>query len=583
MKHALVAIILLVTLVRAVLAQTTQATTPATSPDGKLDYGVEGLTFPPVVVINGHSARTAELLGDAYRRREPLVWKRTQYVADLGAVALPAGAPFVIDAMSDPAPHVRAEAARAAAQIGEASLLPHVEKLIGDTDAVVRREAVLAAGSLARRHNQSTTAIARGLTDPQPPVVAAALQAAWTAQHAAAAAAKLPSLPPELQVEAAVALARMKDADHAPALLPMLGGDVAQRVAALQAFGEIARPGQHDAIAKMLTDAHPTVRRAAITAIGRLDPDVTRGPVAIKMLQDADPTVREAAVRVLTPVATSQALSAIAQQLDVDYAPLHAATRQALIRPADDAMRAATIALAADMLAHANLRRQEDASYVLGRLRSDANFDGHVALLKWDAASAAKLDWSLIAQAAESMGLIRNPKSADALMTLVAAAPDALAKTRRPQRNDMARAMSNALVAAGRLGHRAALAESVRILKLNPEDCPVDLRAAAAFAIGVLSDPGAAPPEGVNFFAIYSSPFEGRATKIEAIKAPGNMCHAGSADRLKEISTTDGTADLRWLAHWSYQRCANQQVPYVAPRTRHEPPVTINDLPKNQP
>jgi HEAT repeat protein len=579
MTRALVAVILVVALGHLVAAQTTQPTLA----DGKLDFGVEGLTFPPVVIVNGHTPRTAELLGDAYRRREPLVWKRAQYVADLGQVALSAGAPFVIEAMSDPAPQVRAEAARAAAQIGEASLLPRLEKLLADTDANVRREAVLAAGPLARRHNQSTTAIERGLADPQSAVTAAALQSAWTAEHAAAVAQKLSSLPPELQAEAAVALARMKASPHAPALLSMLGGDVPQRVASLRAFGEIAKAGQHDAISKMLTDAHPTVRRTAISATGRLDPEITRGPVAVKMLQDADPTVREAAVRVLAPVATSEALSAIAQQLDIDYAPLHAAARDALIRPANDAVRGATIALAAEMLAHENPRRREDGSYVLGRLRSGAAFERHLALLKWDRAGAAKLDWPVVAQAAESLGRIGDTRCAAALMTLVTAAPDALEGMQRPQRNHMSRAMSNALVAAARLGHRPAVAEAVRILQLNPESCPTDLRAAAAFAIGALGETGAATPDDVNFFAIYDSPYEGRDAKFEALKALGNLRHAASAARLKEISETDGTPDLRWIAHWSYQRAARQEVPYTPPTARREPPVTITDLPGNQP
>jgi HEAT repeat protein len=580
MKCALAAIILVAALAGVVAAQTTQ---PAL-PDGRLDFGVEGLTFPPVVIVNGHTPRTAELLGEAYRRREPLVWKRTQYVADLGHVMLAAGAPFVIEAMADPAPQVRAEAARAAAQIGEASLLVHVERLVGDSDGAVRREAVLAAGALARRHQQSTTAIERGLADPQAAVTAAALQSAWTAAHAAAVAHKLPSLPPELQAEGAVALGRMKAADHAQALLPMLGGDVVQRLAAVRAFGEIAKAQQHDAIAKMLADPHPTVRRAAITATGQLDPEITRGSVAIKVLDDdADPTVREAAVRVLTPVATSPALVAIARQLDSDYAPLHAAARDALVRPADDAKRAQAIALAAEMLAHANPRRREDASYILGRLRSGAAFERHVALLKWDRAGAAQLDWPVVAQAAESLGRIGDPRSTAQLMTLVTAAPDALEGMQRPQGNHMSRAMSNALVAAARLGHRPAVAEAVRILQLNPDTCPADLRAAAAFAIGALGEAGGAPPEGVNFFAMYASPFEGRDTKLEALKALGNLRHAASSARLKEISDTDATPDLRWIAHWSYQRAARQQVPYTPPTAPREPPVTITDLPKNQP
>jgi hypothetical protein len=76
---------------------------------------------------------------------------------------------------------------------------------------------------------------------------------------------------------------------------------------------------------------------------------------------------------------------------------------------------------------------------------------------------------------------------------------------------------------------------------------------------------------------------KGDAAKIEAIKALGNMRYAASAERLKQISLADGTADLRWIAHWSYERAANARVPYTPPTERHETPVTISDLPKNQP
>jgi HEAT repeat protein len=232
------------------------------------------------------------------------------------------------------------------------------------------------------------------------------------------------------------------------------------------------------------------------------------------------------------------------------------------------------------MLAHPNPLRREDASYVLGRLRSDAAIDRHVALVTWDPAAPAKSQWPVIAQAAESLGMIGDRRAIGPLMIIVKASPDALAGVERSQLNAMVRAMANALVAAARLRHRPAIEQSVRILALNPEGCPADLRAAAAFAIGVLSEPGAAPPGDVNFFAIYSNPYEGHVAKIEAIKALGNMRHAASADRLKELSQADPTRDLRWLAHWSYERCANTRVPYTPATDRREPTVTIFDLSK---
>src|SRR5258705_283226 len=68
---------------RALFAATAQTTAPG---EQQLGFGTEGLVIPPVQFVNGHTPRTAQLLGEAYRRHEPLVWKRVQYVAELGEV-----------------------------------------------------------------------------------------------------------------------------------------------------------------------------------------------------------------------------------------------------------------------------------------------------------------------------------------------------------------------------------------------------------------------------------------------------------------------------------------------------------------
>src|SRR5437868_4749230 len=107
--------------------------------DDRMDFGTEGLVFPPVVFTNPLTARTAQLIGEAYRHQDPIVWKRVQYVAELGQAARPEAAPFLIDAMKDAAPAVRAEAASSAAKIVDApNMLAEVEKLLGDSDASAR-------------------------------------------------------------------------------------------------------------------------------------------------------------------------------------------------------------------------------------------------------------------------------------------------------------------------------------------------------------------------------------------------------------------------------------------------------------
>jgi HEAT repeat protein len=483
--------------------------------------------------------------------------------------------------MKDPSPQVRAEAARSAALVGGASLAAEVEKLLQDTDATVRREAVLAAAALARAHGGSTHAIDRGMQDSDPQVLAAALQAAWAPEHAGQIARKLAALPKDLGAEAALALGRLKSPQQSAAVLPLLKGDVVQRAAAVRALGEMADAAQAQAALAMLSDEHPTVRREAVTAMGKLADATTRAALAIQMFADPDLTVRQAAAVVLTPVPSADALGPLAAQLKEDYAPLHVATRAALAHPANAAVRQATIQLAVEMLGDANPRRREDASHILGHLQSDAALDRHIALLQWDPQNPGKTDWPMVAQAAESLGLIggsAGDRALAPLMALIKPAPEATSALQHPQREDMALAMANAMLSAARLHHHPALEQAVRILGIDPAGSPSRLRAASAFAIGVLAKSGGGAPQAANMLAIYDSISEDRATKLEALKALGNLRHVPAAERLKTIVESDPRPDLRWIAHWAYERCANARVPYTPPSERREPPVSISDL-----
>ncbi len=555
------------------LAQSTQPA-PQT-----LDFGTGGLIFPPVVVVNAHVPRTAELLGVASQRQDAPTWVRSQYVAELGETGLPAAARYLIDAMKDPSAEIRAQGARSAGEIAdEPSLRDAVEKLLADSDASVRREAVLSAAKLARANATSTAAIDRALADSDLQVVAAGLQAAWTPQHASAIAGKIATLPPARRADAALALGRLKSPESSSAIVPLLSGEVRDRSAALRALGEIGDKSQAAAVIKLLADAHPSVRREAVIAMGKLADDVTRQSRAIEMLKDADLTVREAAARVLTPVESTVALVALLAQLGEDYAPLHATARDALAHPADAAIKQATIDAAVKLLADANPRRREDASFILGCLKSAAAFEQHVALLKWNAQDPKQTDWPVVAQAAESLGLIGDARAGDSLMALIKPAPDSVNALQRPQRDDMARATSNAMIACARLHYTPALTEAIRILGLDPGSCPSQLRAASAFAVGMLTDVSQRPI-GFNLLGIYGSQEESKMTKFEAIKALGNLGHAGSAERLRSISDAESDSQMRWIAHWSADRAAGTTTPYTPSTAQRQPAVSISDLP----
>jgi HEAT repeat protein len=329
------------------------------------------------------------------------------------------------------------------------------------------------------------------------------------------------------------------------------------------------------AVMALLSDPHPSVRREAVAAMGKLAEAGARERRAIQMLDDADPTVRESAAKVLTPMPGS-ALAALAGQLKEDYTPLHEAVRAAMINPADAAVRAATIELMSKMLSDLNPRRREDASFILGHLRSDAKLEQHLALLNWDPSNPGGADWAMLAQASESLGLIGDARASAPLLELVKSAPQSLAPLKRPQRDAMARAAGNAMLSLGRLHQAPAQPQALRVLQLDPDTCPYELRAAAAFAVGVLAPPR--PSQADRMLGIYESVYENRQTKFEALKALGNLKDPSAAERLKSIAASDPLPDLRWMAHWSYQRCSGEHIAYTPPTERREPAVSITDL-----
>src|SRR2546423_3406180 len=99
--------------------QTTASSIPV---DERLDFGAEGLVIPPATIVNTHTPRTAQLLGEAYRRNDPLVWKRVQYIAEMGEAGVGGGAPVVGPGGKEPAPPGRAEAGRAGAEVDAPSV-----------------------------------------------------------------------------------------------------------------------------------------------------------------------------------------------------------------------------------------------------------------------------------------------------------------------------------------------------------------------------------------------------------------------------------------------------------------------------
>ena len=442
--------------------------------------------------------------------------------------------------------------------VGDASLLPHVEKLLADADASVRREAVLVGGDARARaepvHDRDRARPAPTSSRRSSPRRCSRHGRRSTAKRSREAA----DIPAGCRPRQRCALAAHEGGRCTAALLPLLGGDVAQRVAAVRASARSPSRRRHDPLPKLLPIRTPPSAARRSLRSGSSTADVTRKPSRSAMLSDADPTVREAAARVLTPVAIDRGARG---DRGAARRRLRAAARsraaRALIRPATTPSQA-TIALAAEDARHAEpapprgrVVRPRPAAQRRGRsIGTSRCWRGT------QPSDASRLAADRAGRRSRSASsATRGRRAADvAGQSRARSAPQVqLPQARRHVQRDGRTRWSR----AGDCGIPRRCRSRFASCSSNPDLAPPTC-AAAAFAIGVVSEP--ADAAGCRQLPRHLRQLlRGSTAKFEAIKALGNIRHAASIERLKKISQTDRTPDLRWLAHWSYQRAANAQ------------------------
>ncbi len=524
------------------------------APVDPLPFGQEELPIPPALRINVTTPRTVSLLGQAITR-ETAGQARAMLVRDLGVCAKPEAANYINDAMGDADPIVRAEAARAAATVVDSSLLKSLRRLMADSSPLVRREAGRAGAAFG---------------DPE--IVSAAVRDTDAAVRAAAFASPagnpesvgngLQELDSSAQVLAIDGLARPNASGQAATVAKFLGSSVALKCAAIRALAGMQASTYGPAVVKALDDPHPTVRRCAVEALIGLLSGPQRQDLALRMLGDGDATVRQAAASMLEKLPDARAVPLLIKQLDDEYTPLHDAAREALV-----AARAE--AAAGQLLDHRDPRRREDGSLVLGRLKSDAAIERHIALLQ-DA------DWKVASQAAQSLGLIGNPKAAPAVGVLVARIDKLIEQVPEDQLAGAFAVGGEALVASARLGHQPALAVCKTLID-EKRRYPPDVRAAAAYAFGLLGN-ASDVDTCRRLLGVYRDPEEAPQVKLEAIKALGHVGFAEAAPQLQEIGRSDPDPALRWVAHWAGDRVTGDPTSFEPPKVPWTAEVSLVDL-----
>jgi len=537
-----------------------------------IPYGVLPDTAPDTVFFVFE--RTVSLIV-AELGREQDVPRRTRLVADLGKCDQPASIAALARLLNDPAPLVRAAAVRSLAQLKSAApQWPAIEAKMADESPDVRLEVVRAA----QQFGTGSAALVKAVADTDDAVRGAAVSVSVDDATDQAIAGKLADLPPVTQASAARALGHRKSSAAVPALVKLLdSSSVLVRCAALDALAEIGAVDRA-LVEAQLAHAHPAVRTAAARAAAKLPDAADRLAIGLRVLGDKDLAVRVRAAGLLGTLGNGEVIGPLVAQLGQGYEPLHQSARSALLTLAKTTpdQKPAVIAAAVPLLTHADAGRREDASLLLGELRSGEAFESHVKLLE-------DPDWLVVNQAAKSMGLIGNPAAGEALIATMrraigegdtgfAAWYEAAPFLQRIARSS---AGESAVLSATALKYEPILA-ATKAMYLSKTAAP-QTRGAAVWALGALTsgDSGAATMRSLmgRLTDIEESP----SVVLEGIKAAGNARAKSLKGALEKIAR-DQPNDIGRAAHDALDRIDGTTTPYVLPASREPIDTSVQDL-----
>ena len=250
---------------------------------------------------------------------DPVLHTRAAYA--LSRDPFPKALPTLRKLLADPDPRVRAWAARALGIVGEAGDLAALRPLLDDADSgpliqALRSSRTLVVGGKATAIADWAPRLRTLLDDPRPGVRASALEAAggWAVSVPEIGEALVERTAKGEAWERGLALLALAAGKHPRtselALAAAISPDDTLKARAAEAAGALGLPAGRPLLERLMADASPRVRAAALTAWLAADPKA--GEVARKALQDPDPTVRGTAFGWLTdnPVAPLAELAA---------------------------------------------------------------------------------------------------------------------------------------------------------------------------------------------------------------------------------------------------------------------------------
>jgi hypothetical protein len=136
-------------------------------------------------------------------------------------------------------------------------------------------------------------------------------------------------------------------------------------------------------------------------------------------------------------------------------------------------------------------------------------------------------------------------------------------------------AVSNAIVASARLRDKRILPAAIRVARSSPMNTDAEMRAASAFALGVLSDSPDEQTVGI-LSDLMAGSMEIEPTHAEAAKALGTLRATEALGSLRSARGSSPEPITRYMAHLAVLRITGKEEPYEPPVVRYQARTSVN-------
>jgi len=327
---------------------------------------------------------------------------------------------------------------------------------------------------------------------------------------------------------------------------------VSEQVAAIRAILNLKAKNEVPRLNALLRHKRGPVRREALAGIVELA-GASYEQQYLDHTKDPDHTVRRVAARAIGRFRLVNGLP----HLYALFADGHFYVREDAVDSMVAIGNEAAIQLCAKGLTGKTGTVRECSSQTLGRLKSDANLQAHIAILKDEFLPAR--EW-----AAWSLGEIGRKEASDALFACAFPPEDKPVAYKRDDYVRYMEARSCAILSLGKLGYTKAFDKFHWLVPQKPTPSfagqPTLLRGAAVRSMGMLKDTGGLGILNSRMNDMYGMTPEDPDLRFEAAIAMGRIGAKGSISILtRHLNQKDETDRIRVGCQWSLWQITGQK------------------------